>query len=268
MAGRRGANLRRGDRAEQHGIDLLRDVAAVAYVPRTEDTGQDAVATLLRKEGRSLFAEDSFFVQLKAKSVTSVTLKDEEIDWAFNLRLPHMMGTVDLAEDRISLYAFDHCAIHAVPYRRFKLHPKLVLCFRGEPAGLKERADGGLDVWLGPPVVSWTGDDSRKERLGPVREALSAWVRFAQGGVTSRHLGCFIRATWSPNVPFTEQGPVIFAEAHQTSFAAENATRLVPALRPLSAQVAATGSTTEKLAIEAIRAFMRRSGARDPWGLL
>src|SRR5689334_9242475 len=43
--------LRSGDRAEQVGIDMLRDIAAVAPVPREEDFGIDAIATILENHG-------------------------------------------------------------------------------------------------------------------------------------------------------------------------------------------------------------------------
>jgi hypothetical protein len=67
-------NLRRADFAENLGVYLLRPFAAVAPVLRADDFGLDAIATLLRPEtGRTMVAERSFYVQLKAASVTSVT---------------------------------------------------------------------------------------------------------------------------------------------------------------------------------------------------
>jgi hypothetical protein len=57
-------NYRAGDRAEKLGVPLLQAFCAVAEVPRQEDFGlMDAVATLLRKDGRFLYAEDSFLIQ-------------------------------------------------------------------------------------------------------------------------------------------------------------------------------------------------------------
>jgi hypothetical protein len=59
-----------------------RCIAAVAEVTRTEDIGLDAIATLLRLDNDgNLYAEDSFVVQLKADSVTSIQYQDHELEW-------------------------------------------------------------------------------------------------------------------------------------------------------------------------------------------
>jgi len=46
-------------------VELLRALCAVAPVPQSEDIGFDAVATVLRLDGRFLTAEHSFCVQTK-----------------------------------------------------------------------------------------------------------------------------------------------------------------------------------------------------------
>src|SRR5689334_5247257 len=51
MPGVRDRNLRSGDLQEGLGIFLLKAVALVAPVPRPEDVGNDAFATLIRPEG-------------------------------------------------------------------------------------------------------------------------------------------------------------------------------------------------------------------------
>src|SRR3954449_2633352 len=69
-------NYRTGDRAEDLGIFLLKAFCAVAPIPRQEDFGlADAVATLLRSEGRFWYAEDSFLVQFKSRTEKNLTLK-------------------------------------------------------------------------------------------------------------------------------------------------------------------------------------------------
>jgi len=65
VPGRLGRNLREGHRAEALGVELLRALCAVAPVPQSEDIGFDAVATVLRLDGRFLTAEHSFCVQTK-----------------------------------------------------------------------------------------------------------------------------------------------------------------------------------------------------------
>ncbi len=72
------ANYRSGDRAEALGIVLLQSFCAVAPVPRQEDFGLvDAVATLLRREGRMLYAEDSFSVQFKSRTEKVIEYRDK-----------------------------------------------------------------------------------------------------------------------------------------------------------------------------------------------
>jgi hypothetical protein len=67
--------------------------------------GLDAIATLLRFEGgKNLFAEDSFFVQIKAASVREVPYKADEMSWLRGLELPLFLGSVALHESAMSLY--------------------------------------------------------------------------------------------------------------------------------------------------------------------
>ena len=82
MVAFKGKNLRAGDIAEQLGIMLLQSVALVAPIPRTEDVGIDAVVTLIRDfDSYRYLAEDSFFVQIKAKSVNSILFEKEQLKW-------------------------------------------------------------------------------------------------------------------------------------------------------------------------------------------
>ena len=83
MPGVRDRNLRSGDLQEELGIFLLKAVALVAPVPRPEDVGNDAFATLIRPEGtRRLIPDLSFLVQLKSASVPSVSYTTpEEMAW-------------------------------------------------------------------------------------------------------------------------------------------------------------------------------------------
>ena len=60
MPGRQNTNFRSGNLTEYFGMLLLKGIAAVADVPRPEDFGLDAIATLLRRDsdGNS-YAEDA-----------------------------------------------------------------------------------------------------------------------------------------------------------------------------------------------------------------
>src|SRR5438132_14267048 len=95
MAGRLRTNFRSGNLAENLGLLLLKGIAAVADVPRTEDIGLDAVATLLRRDADgNCYAEDSFGVQLKAASETSLEYTDHGLTWFLGQSQPFFIGRV------------------------------------------------------------------------------------------------------------------------------------------------------------------------------
>src|SRR5262245_38945897 len=96
MVGRRHKDFRSGDLVESLGMVLLKSIAAVAEVSRTEDVGFDAVATLLRPGHNDfLLAEDSFFVQIKSSSVRRIDYGHDEVAWLRELQLPFFIASVD-----------------------------------------------------------------------------------------------------------------------------------------------------------------------------
>src|SRR5215510_13097759 len=104
MPGRLRTSFRSGNLAEHLGLLLLRGIAAVADVPRTEDIGLDAVATLLRRDtDGNCYAEDSFGVQLKAISEESLEYRDHGLNWFRAQSQPIFIGRVSLADAKISL---------------------------------------------------------------------------------------------------------------------------------------------------------------------
>jgi hypothetical protein len=152
MPGRRDRNLRSGDLAEALGIFLLKAIALVAPVPREEDGGNDAVATLIRPEGsRRLIPELSFFVQLKAASVASVPYSGEaEVAWITALEIPLFIGRVDLKQAKIEL--FTTLRLHQILLEMKYGAIELLLDPAEEPAGVPELRRANL----GPPVHSWS----------------------------------------------------------------------------------------------------------------
>src|SRR5947209_3707201 len=98
MPSQRHADFRSGDRAEGLGLELLRAFAFVAPIPRPEDVGLDAVATVFRRQKRILFAERSFLVQSKAGvSKKPVKYSGAEVDWFRKLELPLYFLTVEMS---------------------------------------------------------------------------------------------------------------------------------------------------------------------------
>ena len=105
MPGRLPSSFRSGNLAEHLGLLLLKGVAAIAEVSRPEDIGLDAIATLLRRDDdRNCYAEDSFVVQIKADSATTLEYRGHELKWFIGQTLPMFIGLVSLVESQISLY--------------------------------------------------------------------------------------------------------------------------------------------------------------------
>jgi hypothetical protein len=96
-------NYRFGDRAEGLGIVLMQMFCAIAPVPRQEDFGiVDAVATLLRRDGRLVYAEDSFSVQFKSRTERVVKYVGERFDALLNQELGLFIAQVDLSRADIN----------------------------------------------------------------------------------------------------------------------------------------------------------------------
>lgn len=153
MVGRLDRNLRQGHRAELEGIDLLRPFCAVAPVPQTEDVGFDAVATLLRTDGRFFYAEDSFCVQFKARSVREIELTPHEYAWFHSLSMPLFIGSVDIASKEVELFTTHRLAGHPNT-RNFT---SATMCL--DPG--QNSLDGDrMRLWLGAPVLRWTPQEA------------------------------------------------------------------------------------------------------------
>lgn len=190
MPGRLGGNLRSGHRAEGIGIELLRGVGAVAEVRQSEDIGWDGVVTLLRTAGALLYAEGSFFVQVKATSERTIRYVDEQYEWARNLELPLFLASVDAPKGAVTLYAATQalCRTDATCYRGVELHLDPVVGTNGDI----------LTTWLGPPVLSWTLADTYdpvfKERAYGV---LRAWLHLSSRNARLRDINWMTVVRWT-----------------------------------------------------------------------
>jgi hypothetical protein len=72
MAGRRWEDFRSGNWNEELGFLLLKSIAAVAAVPRQEDFGIDAIATLLHSDGNGTKPVKQIEFQGERLDMTSV----------------------------------------------------------------------------------------------------------------------------------------------------------------------------------------------------
>jgi hypothetical protein len=85
--------------------------ALVAPVPRQEDVGNDAFATLIRPEGsRRLISDVSFMVQPKAASYASLRYETpDDMAWVSALDSPLVIGRVYRKQAKIELFTTLRC---------------------------------------------------------------------------------------------------------------------------------------------------------------
>src|SRR5262245_1350772 len=148
MPRRRWKDFRSGDWNEDLGILMLKGFAAVASVPRPEDFGLDAIATLLRNQEESgyLYAEDSFYVQLKSASTKKIIYKNDEIQWLRDMQLPFFIGVVKKGDCSIQLFPGHKLNQMLIQTRKYKeLH--VFFSEQGKQQPIEEASKA--DVFLG-----------------------------------------------------------------------------------------------------------------------
>jgi hypothetical protein len=199
MAGRLHSQFRSGNIAEHLGLLLLKGIAAVADVPRQEDVGLDAVASLLRKgDDGNLYAEDSFFVQLKSESKRTLKYRGHALSWLLDQELPMFIGRVSVKDAAISLYPTLH-----VNQAVLALHAKETSIrfgtFKYQYPWQSEGTDSAI-VYLGEPVLKWSVND-----LGDMAwsrnayEVMKQFLLFARREYELLSLGQCSRLEWRTN---------------------------------------------------------------------
>ena len=173
MPGKRSNNLRKGDLAEGFGILALRSFTAVAPVPREEDVGIDVICTLLRPEGKLLYAEDSFFVQIKSASVSEITYEDDDYTWLCNLLLPIFIARVDLRTSKIEIFSMQRV------FTRANRSCKGVTVYLGEG---DSNSDKDINfIPLGYPILDWTSANVTEANFHKnIYKSMKAWVMHEQ----------------------------------------------------------------------------------------
>lgn len=227
MPGAMDNNLRRAYLQEELGVYLLRGLAAVASVPRPQDTGIDAIATLLRPDTkRRLYAEESFYIQFKAGSVNSLTYHGAELEWLKGLELPLFIGSVNPTKSSLSLYSC-HRAIAQLGQRDY-FELQVMLGEGGKTfdqcatesdcptAPDKKR----VEVWLGSPVHEWTPDDMAQPTfLTDGYKMLKAMIDIYRRNLMWQRFGRIEHIEWSTGVPATTMytsydcGPMVGIES-------------------------------------------------------
>jgi len=205
MAGRRPKDFRGGDLSEELGLLLLKGVAAVATVPRSEDVGIDAVATLLRlTEDNFLIAEDSFYVQFKSASQRKVKFEEHEVRWLESLKLPYFIGSISKAHSAIDLYATHHLS-QAMLERKYK-QISLLLDDGTETHDAEKRS-----IHIGPPLLRWTTHDLAEPTFAALAySVLKPYLVIEQRNIEYRSIRYLEMISWQTGkILSSQQGSIM-----------------------------------------------------------
>jgi hypothetical protein len=278
MPGRIRTSFRSGNLSEHLGLLLLKGIAAVADVARPEDIGLDAIATLLRRDkDGNCYAEDSFLVQLKVASMTSIQYKGHELEWFVSQTQPLFIGLVSLAASQISLYPtlFVNHAVLSLHAKRVTIRfgaSELPPFFRGQKWGAwAGEADDGATVWLGAPLLRWTLSDL-VDNEWPARtyETLKRFIAVARRELELLSFGQCSVLDWSTNDTQTITSQSGMMKGHHDDLASL-AGRCAPCLHAIMLQafsMPADSGNSLTLSLLKLAAALRDSGVEiDPENL-
>ncbi len=196
MVAFKGKNLRSGDLAEQLGLLLLQNVSLISQVPRTEDVGIDAVATLIRNFDKYKFiAEDSFFVQIKSSSVTEINFKDEQVKWLSELQLPFFIALVERKTSTIHL----HCAHYLSDIIATNPNRKEITFNLTDHSEYEcNDYDASIKAPIGPSVINWSLKTvvSNKNFINEFHQLLKPHVAIAKKSIETRRVGVTELVSW------------------------------------------------------------------------
>jgi hypothetical protein len=264
MAGRRHRDFRSGDLNEELGILLLKGVAAVATVPRPEDVGIDAVATLLRDGPEdTLIAENSFYVQFNSSGYRKVTYSGHEVRWLESLKLPFFLGSVRKEDSVLDLYA-----THRLSQVMLEMSHKEVHLFLDTQDEGKSGPDKRF-VNIGPPLLSWSIRDFAKPEFAPwAYSVLKPYLDAEQRNIDYRGIRYIQQILWETGKPpRCQQAHMLF----QSGGSNEDILRVMHSMGPhLHAIVGWAVGTKDRHALEMclqLIEFMRGNGFDpDPGG--
>ncbi|MCH8293344.1 hypothetical protein IH992_19860 [Candidatus Poribacteria bacterium] len=238
MAGRRQKHFRSGDLNEELGVFLVKGVAAVATVPRPEDVGVDAVATLLRDaDNNLLIAENSFYVQFKSSSVRKIKYVDHEVRWLESLKLPFFIGSVRKGDAAIDLYA-----THKLSQAVLEMNYKEVHLLLDRQDKNEARKDVKY-VNIGPPLLQWSAPDLADPKFAPrAYSVLKPYLDAEQRNIDYRGIRYIETIRWETGKPPNcEQAHMIF----QSMESEEEIQRILRSMAPYIYAIAVRAMATQ-----------------------
>jgi len=255
MPGRRHRRFRSGDLSEELGILLLKSIAAVAAVPRPEDFGLDAIATLLRSEDELLYAEESFYVQFKGSAIREISYSGHEAVWLKQLELPLFIGSVDRNSTTLCLYS-----THALTRLLAGESPETI-CLKLEAPPENEKTIA-TSIHIGPPVLMWSMSDAGSAAFAELAHPILKPL------LQTEHLNLRYRVahyaeaiTWKTNQPPSSEKSTIFHTFSHTRDRAISVMRsMSPQVTVLALDCLFRGSRSEFNTILDLVELMRRNG--------
>lgn len=201
VAGRLHKDFRSGNPNEELGILLLKGVAAVATVPRPEDVGIDAIATLLREDANDmLIAENSFYVQFKSAADRTVKYVAHEVHWLHGLKLPFFIGSIRKADATIDLYAAHRLSQVLIENQydeiELVLNPENDVHFGLNPK-TEDVSEKSRRVDVGPPLLRWSINDiANRGAMNQVYSCLKTYLEAEQKNIDFRGIRYYEAISW------------------------------------------------------------------------
>lgn len=198
---RRDRNFRSGDRAEAFGALLLQSFCAVALVPRSEDFGLfDAVATVLRPEGRLVYAEETFLVQFKSRTVKSICYEHEKLLALRSSHLSLFIARVDMTKTEVELFSLTRALSHPNISDRTRLTVHL------DPHGFTLEK-GIMETYLGPPILRLNATDLENWDVQAANyHVIRDWLEIEGKNRSGVPFGVQQQVCWETNKPPLEGG--------------------------------------------------------------
>jgi len=220
--------------------------------------GTDAVATLIRREGSLLFAEDSFFVQIKTASQREIHFEEAGLNWLRALKLPYLLLSVDLKTASLELFVLVRASGHP------NFRDRKTATFYLDEVQFDLTGDG-MRVYLGPPILRWTPADAQTAEFQQIAyEVLREWIVLENEDLNLRKLGITRPLEeWKTNVkPRRTGGSIIMQNPKQIQELLQSLAALLPALLPFT-WLPGNCSTELLVGLILMSGFMRQKGV-DP----
>jgi len=244
----------------------LRTVALVAPIPRQEDVGTDAFATLVRPDGsRRLLPDISFLVQFKAASVGQVNYASPDaLAWISKLEIPLFIGRVSLNPGRMELFSTERL-------NRVLLegtYDQICLLLDSSDESSKSSTAGCRRANIGPPVLTWSLDDAvEPDFLTRAYEVLRPHVENMRQNRLLRGISYQRLLRWDTGHPPADNGVMMLGSPQDDVRGALR--EMVPYVHRLLFEVQSKSRYADFPVLAALVGMMRRWGVDpDPDGTM